>query len=131
MLTRENINPCNNQIYSSSGIVGTTLTYHSDYNLNNSGAIGTTDIWYRTTEGTITCNLQNEGSLSNYNLALYKIDNEENSTLLFDSQYSDNIGSTSLSFNTAIIGAPTLSSANFFIIFGIFRRFSKNGKRYI
>ena len=98
MLTKENINPCNNQIYSSSGIVDTTLTYHSDYNLNNSGAIGTTDIWYRTTEGTITCNLQNEGSLSNYNLALYKIDNEENSTLLFDAQYKD-IGATSFIVN--------------------------------
>lgn len=98
MLTKENINPCNNQIYSSSGIVGTTLTYHNDYNLNNSGAIGTTDIWYRTTKGTITCNLQNEGSLSNYNLALYKIDNEENSTLLFDAQYKD-IGATSFIVN--------------------------------
>lgn len=98
MLTKENINPCNNQIYSSSGIVGTTLTYHDDYSLSNSGAIGTTDIWHEENRGTITCNLQNEGSLNNYSLALYKTDIEENSTLLFDAQYKD-IGATSFIVN--------------------------------
>ena len=90
MLTKENINPCNNQLYQYSGAVGTTLTYHNNYDTLHSGAIGTTDVWYEGSKGAITYNLSMEGSANDYSLALFKIDNGGGKTLLFNSQNQQN-----------------------------------------
>lgn len=97
MLTTENVNFCNPYEYSSSGVTGTTLTYHANSsNIANSGAAGITDIWYYSdvdsiSKGTITCNL--EGTTNNTSVRIYKSDGSSNS-LLFDSSYQ-NIGATS------------------------------------
>lgn len=91
MLTIENVNFCDQNEYSSSGAVGTTLTYHADSDIVNSGAIGITDIWYYTDtdgipKGTITCNI--EGVSTATKVAIYKSDGS-NTSLLFDSDYQD------------------------------------------